>query len=67
MLWSSLFYVLLILNYVNAPNTGPEVDPLQGQYYKEQRAFIKCHVLLDSPAAEVYSMLVKMAHSQILS
>ncbi len=63
-MWTSLFYVLLIFNFVNAPNTDPLRASITNQ---EQRAFIKCHVLLDTPAAEVYSMLIKIARSQILS
>ena len=63
-MWTSLLYVLLIFNCVNAPNTDPLRASITNQ---EQRAFIKCHVLLDTPAAEVYSMLIKIARSQVLS
>jgi transposase len=57
-------YTLLIIHLVS----GPKTDPLRASVTKqEQWAFIKCHVLLDTPAAEVYNMLHNIARSQALS
>src|SRR5256885_624284 len=40
---------------------GPKVDPLRASVTnEEQRAFIKCHVLLKTTAAEVNRMLKKI-------
>ncbi len=53
-----------MLNFVN----GPPVDPLRESVTKqEQWAFIKFHVLLGTPAAEVFKMIQTIARSQALS
>lgn len=53
-----LILVFLILDFAS----GPTVDPLRASVTpEEQRAFIKCHVLLGSSAHEIYAMLTKIA------
>ena len=48
--------------------SGPKTDPIRESLTKqEQWAFIKCHVLLGTTAAEVYNMLQTIGRSQALS
>jgi hypothetical protein len=63
-MWSLLFLVLLSAIFVY----GPKVDPLRASITnQEQRAFIKCHVLLNTPVVNVYRMLNKIARRNALS
>jgi hypothetical protein len=63
-MWLVTIYTLLIIKYVS----GPKTDPLRESITKqEQWAFIKCHVLLGTTAAEVYNMLQAIGRSQALS
>jgi transposase len=63
-MWSLVFLVLLSAIFVY----GPKVDPLRASVTnQEQRAFIKYHVLLNTPVAEVNSMLDKIARRNALS
>ena len=64
MMWLLIIYTLLIIKYVSRPKTGPLRKSITKQ---EQWAFIKCHVLLDTSAAEVYNMLQTIGRSQALS
>lgn len=60
----NLIFVLLICDFVY----GPKVNPLRASITNsDQRAFIKCHVLLGTPASNVSSMLVRIAGSNALS
>jgi len=64
MMWSLVFLVLLSASFVH----GPKVDPLRASVTnQEQRAFIKCHVLLNTPVVEVDKMLDKTARRSALS
>jgi transposase len=63
-MWSLLFLVLLSAIFVY----GPKVDPLRTSVTnQEQRAFIKCLVLLNTPIVKVYRMLNKIARRNALS
>ncbi len=63
-MWLLAFLVLLSAISVY----GPKVDQLRECVTnQEQRAFIKCHVLLDTPAVEVHRMQDKIAHNRALS
>jgi hypothetical protein len=48
MMWLLTIYTLLIIEYVSGPKTDPLRESITEQ---EQRAFIKCHVLLGTTAA----------------
>ena len=63
-MWLLAFFVLL-----NAISVyGPKVDQLRESVTnQEHRAFIKCHVLLGTPAVEVHRMLDKIARNRALS
>jgi hypothetical protein len=64
MMWLLIIYTLLIIKYVN----GPQTDSLRESLTKlEQWTFIKYHVLLGTTAAEVYDMLQTIGRSQALS
>lgn len=63
-MWLLIIYTLLIIKYVSGPKTDPLRESLNKQ---EQWAFIKCHVLLGTTAAEVYNMLQNIGRSQALS
>ncbi len=61
---SLLILLLLSTNSVY----GPTVDPLRASVTnQDQRAFIKCHVLLGTPASEVCRMLATIARSNAYS
>jgi hypothetical protein len=63
-MWLLIIYTLLIIKFVN----GPKTDPLRESITKqEQWAFIKCHVLLDTTATEIYNMPQIIGRSQVLS
>ncbi len=63
-MWLLIIYTLLIIKYVN----GPQTDSLRESLTKlEQWTFIKYHVLLGTTAAEVYDMLQTIGRSQALS
>ncbi len=63
-MWSYVICALLLISYVS----GPKTDPLRASItIQEQRAFIKCHVLLNTSASQDYKMLEKIARSQALS
>jgi len=63
-MWSYVIFALLLISYAS----GPKMDPLRASIIiQEQRAFIKCQVLLNTSASEVYKMLEKIAQSQALS
>ena len=63
-MWLLAFLVLLSAISVY----GPKVDQLRESVTnQEHRAFIKCHVLLGTPAVEVHRMLDKIARSRALS
>jgi histone-lysine N-methyltransferase SETMAR len=63
-MWLLIIYTLLIIKYVSGPKTDSLRESLTKQ---EQWAFIKCHVLLGTTAAEVYNMLQTVGRSQALS
>ena len=53
-----LILVFLTLDFAS----GLTFDPIRASVTpEEQRAFIKCHVLLGSSAHEIYSILTKIA------
>jgi hypothetical protein len=56
-------FTLLIIKFVSGPKTDPLRESVTNQ---EQWAFIKCHVLLGTTAADVYNML-QTIRSQALS
>jgi hypothetical protein len=61
-MWLLTIYTILIIKYVS----GPKSDPLRECIIKqEQWAFIKCHVLLGTTAAQVYNMPQTIALHQI--
>jgi transposase len=61
-----LLAFLLLLSAISV--YGPKVDQLRESVTnQEQRAFIKCHVLLGTPAVEVHRMLDKIARNRSLS
>jgi len=63
-MWSLVFLVLLSAIFVH----GPKVDTLRASVANQgQRGFVKCHVLLNTPVAEVSSMLDKIAWRNALS
>jgi len=64
MMWKLIIISLILINFVNCP----KVDPLRGSITKqEQWAFIKFHVLLGTPAAEVFKMLQRIVRRQALT
>jgi hypothetical protein len=63
-MWLLIIYTLLIIKYVSGPKTDSLRESLTKQ---EQWAFIKCHVLLGTTAAQVYNMLQTVERSQALS
>ena len=64
MMWLHVICALLLINYAS----GPKTDQLRASVTnQEQRAFIKCHVLLGTSTSDVYKMLEKIARRQALS
>jgi len=58
------FLLIVILNY----STSPPTDPLRASITEQdQRAFIKCHVLLGDTTADIYHMIQKIARRQALT
>jgi hypothetical protein len=64
MMWSLLLLVLLSAIFIYDPN----VDLLRASIRnQEERAFIECHVLLNTPVVKVYRVLDKIARRNALS
>jgi len=65
---SKLCIVVLIIAFLLDTIKSPNVDPLRESITDEdQRAFIKCHMLLGDSAVDIYRMLQRIARSRALS
>lgn len=63
-MWRIIILSAILFELVSAP----KVDQLRESITKDdQRAFIKCHILLGDTAAEIYHMLEKIAKSNAYS
>jgi len=62
-----LLVIFLTLVFINT-STSPKIDPLRDSITEEdQRAFIKCHVLLGDSVTDIYTMLQKIARRKALT
>lgn len=67
MMWMQHFCFALLLIFLSFINC-PKIDELRATITEEdQRAFIKCHVLLGDSASVVYRLIQKFARSKALS
>jgi transposase len=63
-----LYLIITILIILLNMSKSPRVDPLRETITEEdQRAFIKCHVLLGDSAPDIYNMIQKIARRKALT